>query len=64
MENRKPLLYLVGKNASALNVAGMVVKVLKASNDEELSGKFWTESLKLDTIDEVLRLAMTYVEVH
>ena len=59
----KPTCKLVGEDGNVFNIIGRVSKALKSSGQPEKAEEFQEKAFASGSYDEVLVLAMEYVEV-
>jgi hypothetical protein len=59
----KPVVKLVGEDGNVFNLIGLVQRALKTSLEPEKAQEFSDRVFIAQSYDEVLRLAMEYVEI-
>lgn len=59
----KPECKLIGEDGNVFNVIGRVSKSLKRAGMKEAADEFMQKAFSSGSYDEVLRLAMEYVEI-
>jgi hypothetical protein len=60
---KKPAVKLVGKDGNVFTIIGLVRNGLRAAGLQSQAQEFVTRAFASSSYDEVLRLAMEYVEV-
>lgn len=61
--SQKPVCKLIGEDGNVFNIIGLVRRCLIASNRHDEGEEFARKAFACSSYDEVLQLAMTYVEV-
>lgn len=59
----KPICKLVGENGNAFNIIGLVSRAIKSSGQSKIAKEFKDKAFACGSYDELLCLAMNYVEV-
>jgi hypothetical protein len=59
----KPTCKLIGEDGNVFNIIGLVRRALRQAGDLEGAAEFKRRALLAHSYDEVLQLAMEYVEV-
>ena len=59
----KPECKLSGENGNVFKIVGAVSRTLKRAGQPEQASEFTSKAFKAGSYDEVLRLAMSYVDV-
>ena len=59
----KPICRLVGEDGNVFNIIGRVSRSLKMAGQVDQAKEFTSKAFSAGSYDEVLRLAMEYVEV-
>jgi hypothetical protein len=60
---KKPKCKLVGEDGNVFNIIGLVARALKKEGLKEQAEEFTSKAFQSGSYDEVLVLAMEYVEV-
>ena len=63
MDESKPTCILVGQDGNVFNIIGRVSASLKKAGLRDKSAEFVSKAMSAGSYDEVLQLAMKYVDV-